>query len=90
MANSILSISDGATIAYNLSGNYEIAEIHTPYGSRTVSLEVKGLDSLPSALKRLAEMGHDLSASLEALQQAVDAQARRKALDEAVAGLKGE
>lgn len=92
MTGNILSLGNGATIAYDpasfTQSNYEIAETHSPYGTANITLEVKGLYSLPDALKRLVEMGHDLSASLEALQHAVAAQQKRKALDEAVADLK--
>lgn len=87
--DSIFSIGNGgATLATAFTQSYEIAETLSPYGTATVTLEVKGLNALPDALKRLIEMGHDLSACLEALQKAVDAQKKRKALDEAVAGLK--
>lgn len=83
------TMSTNDTVAQNYV-NYEVREVHTPYGGRDITLEVKGVQSLPAALKRLAEMGHDMSASLEVLQKAVAAQAKRKALDEAVAGLAKE
>jgi hypothetical protein len=68
--------------------NYEIREIGDAlsYGERRplIRLDVAGIESLPSALRRLAEIGYDLNASLAALQDACEKQRKRKALDEAV------
>jgi len=52
-----------------------------------VSLDVRGLHALPPALRRLAEMGHDMTPSLETLQDACEEQRKRKALDAAIADL---
>jgi hypothetical protein len=48
---------------------------------------VQGLRYLPAALKRLAELGHDMEKPLEALQEAVDEQRKRKVLDAAINAL---
>lgn len=67
--------------------NYEIREVgESLFGAPHpgVRLDVTGLESLPAALRRLAEMGHDMTSSLEVLSEAVEEQRKRKALDEAV------
>lgn len=52
-----------------------------------VEIEVDDLHSLPAALRRLAEMGHNMTRSLEALQEACEDQRKRKALDAAIADI---
>lgn len=68
--------------------NYEIREIGAEmiYGAyRPVAhLEVRGLDSLPAALRRLAELGYDMAPSLDMLKEACEEQRKRKALDDAI------
>ena len=70
------------------AGSYEIREGSYPYRGQIVEIRVQGVDSLPYALERLAEMGHDMALSLEVLQKAVEEQRRRKALDAAINDLR--
>lgn len=69
---------------------YEIHESVTEYHgpAPAIKIEVHGIHSLPAALARLAEVGHDMAPSLEVLQKAVEEQRRRKALDAAVNDLR--
>ncbi len=52
-----------------------------------VALEVEGLEALPHALKRLAELGYNMETSLEVLREAVDNQRKQKVLQAAINAL---
>jgi hypothetical protein len=64
--------------------DFQIREVHSRISADCVLIEVDGLHSLPHALRRLAEMGYDLTDAHKALDEAVEAQRKRNALDEAV------
>lgn len=68
---------------------FKIDEVFDPncYCRPEIYLEVQGIRDLPCALKRLAELGHDMEKPLEALQEAVEEQRKRKALDAAINAL---
>ncbi len=63
---------------------FKIAELHYAHPRPHVALDVQGIEALPAALQRLAEQDHDLEPSLKALQEAVETQRKRKALDAAI------
>jgi hypothetical protein len=69
---------------------YEIHESVTEYHgpAPAIKIEVHGIHSLPAALARLAETGHDMAPSLEVLRKVVEEQRRRKALDAAINDLR--
>ena len=67
--------------------NYEIQENSNSMSGPRVSIVIDDISSLPAALRRLAEMGHDMTPSLEALQEACEEQRKRKALEAAIADL---
>lgn len=66
-------------------GHFEIREINELGTVRPdIRLEVYGITALPSALKRLVEMGHDLRPALQALQAACAEQDKQRTLQAAI------
>jgi hypothetical protein len=66
---------------------FEIRETQDCYGRPLTRIEVDGIQDVPYALKRLAELGYDMERSLEALQEAVEDQRKRKVLHAAINAL---
>lgn len=61
---------------YSNNQEFEIKETHSfQWGGHFLTrIEIRNIQSLPAALKRLSEMGHDLSEAREALQATTNGQ----------------
>lgn len=64
--------------------SFEIREIHYDISRPDIALNVDSIQDLPYALKRLAELGHDMAPSLAVLQEAVEEQRKQKVLQAAI------